>query len=371
MNINKFLLIIIIIILTGCKKDDLDLPNENCINNSFFSEYSSRNFDMGFSTWPYAQTIESVDNTYDFISNNADIYSEQIDYKIPWNAWMNDLPLPIEFTNDITARVTRKIPNKKLTVSVSLLNIERNDLAFDYDGTVPSYIAINDIQIEDAYFKHVQYITNQLSPDYLIIAIEVNELMKNKPEKWEAYKLLMDNVKTRILQEFPSISISESITLHNLYEPDVPNPEIYIDELVNYANTMDFVSISFYPYFKGLDTYEGFQNAFDFLHDKINQPIAFAETSHLSEDLIVESYNLSITGNQCEQNKYLEALLINAQEQNYEYIIWWSHRDYNELWETFPVELQDLGKLWISTGIINEDALEKKAYSTWQIVLNK
>ena len=26
MNINKFLLIIIIIILTGCKKDDLDLP---------------------------------------------------------------------------------------------------------------------------------------------------------------------------------------------------------------------------------------------------------------------------------------------------------------------------------------------------------
>jgi len=34
-------------------------------------------------------------------------------------------------------------------------------------------------------------------------------------------------------------------------------------------------------------------------------------------------------------------------------------------------ELQDLGKLWISTGIINEDGLEKEAYSTWKIVLDK
>jgi hypothetical protein len=365
------LLIVTVTLQIGCNKDNENQSGEDCINSDFFSEYSSRNFNMGFSTWAYAKTIESVDNTYLFISNQTDIYSEHIDYKIPWNAWVNSLPLPTEFTDEITARVSRKLTDKKLTLSVSLLNNERTDLSSDFDGTIPNYTNLNDIEIEDAYFKHVQYITSQLNPDYLIIAIEVNELLKNAPEKWNAYKLLMGNVKTRIQQVFPSLRISESITLHNFYEPDVSNPEVYLNELVNYANTMDFVAISFYPYFKGLKTKEDFQEAFDFLHEKINKPIAFSETGHLSEDLTVDSYNLFIAGNQCEQNEYLEVLLTNAQEQSYEYIIWWAYRDYNELWETFPEEIQDLGKLWLSTGIINEDGAKKKAYSTWEMVLNK
>ncbi len=370
-DLHKIILIFTMLLLTGCTKENINQPNDNCINSDFFAEYNTRNFEMGFSTWAYALSEQSVSNTYQFISGNSDIYSEHIDYKIPWNSWINNLPLPIEFTNEIDSRLSRKISNIKLTLSVSLLNTDRSDLAEDFDGSIPDYNGLNDLEIEDAYFKHIQYLTAQFEPNYLIIAIEVNELLINAPEKWNAYKLLMANIKTRIKQVFPSLRISESITLHNLYEPNVPNSEAYINELVNYANTMDFVAISFYPFFKGLKTKEDFQDAFDFLHEKINKPIAFAETSHLSEDLTVDSYNLFIAGNQCEQNEYLESLLTNAQGQNYEYIIWWAHRDYNELWETFPVEIQDLGKLWISTGIINEDGVEKKAYTTWEMVLDK
>ena len=365
-------LLFFLIVLSACKKDEVqDLDNQNNNHSDFFSEYDTKNFDIGFTSWPYAPTIESIDNTYNFIANNSDIYCEHIDNNIPWDSWINDLPLPTEFTNDINSRKSRKIPNTKLVVSVSLLNLERNDLAFDYDGLIPNYSSMNDSHIEDAYFQHIKYIIEELNPTYLIIAIEVNELFKNNTNKWDEYKLLMLSVKTMINQEFPSLRISESITLHNLYEPDVPNPQQYIDELVNYANTMDFVSISFYPYFKGLKTNEEFQNAFNFLHDKISQPIAFVETGHLSENLIVNSLDISINGNENEQKNYLEKLLLNAQEEDYEFIIWWTHRDYNELWETFHLELQDLGKLWISTGIINEDGSEKESYSSWQIVLNK
>jgi hypothetical protein len=326
---------------------------------------------MGFSTWPYAPSVESVEATYQFLSNNADVYSEHIDSNIPWEAWINGLPLPAEFINEIAAKTLRKIPNAKLTLSVSLLNSARDELAFDFDGTIPNYTAINDAQIENAYFQHLKYITNQLNPDYLVMAIEVNELLKNAPEKWDSYKLLMANIRARIMQEFPSLILSESITLHNFYQPDVPNSEDYITEIANYANSMEFVTISFYPFFKNLKTKDDFQDAFDFLHEKVNKTIAISETSHLSEDLSVESFNLFIQGNQTEQNDYLETLLINAQEQNYKYVIWWAHRDYNELWEVFPEEVKDLGKLWISTGIVNEDGAEKEAYSTWELVFNK
>jgi hypothetical protein len=134
---------------------------------------------------------------------------------------------------------------------------------------------------------------------------------------------------------------------------------------------LDFSAISFYPFFKGLKTKEDFQEAFDFMYSKLNRPIAFSETGHLSEDLKVDSYSLFIAGDQCEQKDYLEALLRNAQEHNYIYIIWWTHRDYDELWQTFPAEAKDLGKLWISTGIINGDGKEKKAYSSWKMALDK
>ncbi len=369
-SIYWFLASMIITLFSGCQEDTETTP-DNPTNSGFFGEHSSRNFAMGFSTWAYAPTLESVNDTYQFISNNADIYSEHIDSNIPWNAWMNDLPLPQEFTNEIAGRAARKIPGAELTVSVSLLNSARDELAFDFDGTVPEYTALNDTEIEDAYFKHLEYITNQLNPDYLLIAIEVNELLIHAPEKWEGYKLLMANVRNRIKQRFPALSISESITLHNLYKPDVANPQEFIDEIVDYANALDFVPVSFYPFFKGLKTKQEFQEAFDFLHQKIDKPIVFAETSHLSEDLTVDSFDLFIAGNEAEQNDYLETLLTNAQAQNYQYVIWWAHRDYNELWETFPEEVQDLGKIWISNGIMNEDGAEKRALATWEVVADK
>ena len=372
-KLHPFLVSVLIMAFVACDKEDEGQVNalSDCESNDFFCEFDSRNFQMGFTTWPYAASSASVNNTYQFIANNGDIYSEHIDSEIPWEAWINNLALPVEFTNSIAGKVDKVIPNSKLTVSVSLLNGSRNDLAPDFDGTTPSYSELNDSHIEEAYFRHLKYITNQLNPDYLIIAIEVNELLKNAPDKWEAYKLLMANVKSRIEQEFPDLTVSESITLHNFYQPDVQNPATFIAEVAEYANAMDFVTISFYPFFKGLKTKEDFQDAFNFLHEKIDQPIAIAETGHLSEDLTVDGLNLFITGNPLEQQDYLEVLATNAQIHNYEYIIWWTHRDYNELWETFPESVKDLGKIWMSTGIINEEGTEKAAYASWDIAFRK
>ncbi|WP_221405898.1 glycosyl hydrolase 53 family protein [Marivirga tractuosa] len=368
-EVNLFLIVIVMVLFFSCKTEK-DNPVAECENEEFFCEFDSRNFEMGFSTWPYASTIASVENTYDFIGENGDIYSEHIDSNIPWNAWINDLSLPAEFTNDIASRASKKLTNTKLTVSVSLLNSSRSDLAFDYDGSIPNYTALNDKEIEDAYFQHLQYIAEQLNPDYLLLAIEVNELLKNAPEKWEAYKILMAKIRPRIQEEFPTLQISESITLHNFYQPDVPNPDGFIEEIANYANTMDLVTISFYPFFKGLKSEQDFKRAFDFLHEKIKKPIAIAETSHLAEDLSVESLNLFIAGNESEQNDYLKTLFTQAQIHDYEYIIWWAHRDFDALWETFPEEVKDLGRIWRDTGLLDEDGRGRRSYETWESVLN-
>ncbi len=369
MHTVKYIFLAVAFLLASCGNDDEAPPAvEGCRNQAFFDGQGPRQFEMGFSTWPYAPTSESVSGTYEFIAAHADIYSEHIDNSIPWNAWMNGLPLPEAFTNEIDGKVARTIPQMRLALSVSLLNTDRSDLASDFDGSTPTYTVLNDQAIEDTYFQHIDYLTDRLEPDYLVIAIEVNELRINAPSKWNAYKLLMQNVKSRIQAEYPSLHISESLTLHNLYQPDVPDPEAYLAEMLAYANAMDFVAISFYPFFKGLHTKADFQLAFDFLHAHIEPPIAFAETAHLAEDLDVGSFNLYIESNPCEQNAYMESLLLNAAQQQYEYVIWWAHRDFYELWNTFPDPLKDLGKLWRNTGLLEDDGTGREGFDTWEMV---
>jgi hypothetical protein len=355
-------------VLFGCSKNE-DTPAEET-TDGFFDFESSRNFRMGFTTWPFAPTTASVEDTYMFLARHTDVYSEHIDSNIPWDAWINDLPLPQAFISDISGRASRRLPGTTLSLSVSLLNNDRDELAFDFDGSVPAYTSLDDTEIVEAYIKHLEYITIQLNPDYLILAIEVNELLIHAPQKWEAYKSLMSRVRSRIQERFPEVLLSESITLHNLYQPGVADPEGFIDEVVDYANGLDLVAISFYPFFKGLQTKGEFQDAFDFLHERINRPIVFAETGHLSEDLNVPGLDLFIPGNETEQRTYLETLLENAQEQEYAYAIWWTHRDYDALWEVFPEDQKDFGQLWISTGIVNENGELKASWKSWEKAFN-
>ncbi|MCW9714554.1 glycosyl hydrolase 53 family protein [Aliifodinibius salicampi] len=327
---------------------------------------------MGFSTWSYGPDQSDVDDTYQFISQNADIYSEQIDEYIPWSAWINNSSLPSEFEDIVQSKVAKKLPNQKLLLSVSLLNTDRSDLLSDYDGTIPSYNSLNDQKIEEAYFKHLDYLISELEPDYLVVAMEVNELLIKSESKWNEYKILMDNIRGRLKSAYPTLPLSESMTLHNWFNPEVPDPSAFISEISSYINqNLDYAAISFYPFFKGLRTKSDFQQPFDFLHNQTTQSIAFVETTHLAEDLTVEAFDVNIPSNACEQKDYLEELLNNAYNKNYEFVIWWAHRDYDELWATFPDEVKDIGKLWRDTGLLDEDGNQRPAYKTWKSVLNR
>ncbi len=140
--------------------------------------------------------------------------------------------------------------------------------------------------------------------------MESNDLLKNSPEKWEEFKMFMGNIRTRIKASYPSIQMTESITLHNWFKPEVEDQNEYIETIKNYINQFDFAAISFYPFFKGQRSKNQFQKAFDFLHNNVSKPIAFVETNHLAENLVIESFEITIDGDEEEQNEYLETLLL-------------------------------------------------------------
>lgn len=356
---NKFFYftILFLILFAGCKKNKA----EKVIDN--------RSFNMGFSTWSYGPTLANVNESYDFVTNNGDVYSEHMDHKIPWSAWMTGAEPPTEFSESVENKVARKPNNIDLLLSISFLNGDRSDIMEDLDGEKPDYTALNDSAIIEAYYKHVCYLVDAFSPTYLVYAIESNELYINTPSAWPAFRNLMDNVGLRLKQKYPNLPMAESVTLHNWYKS---NEDVgYLEDVKNIANAGDFAAISFYPFFKGLHSRKDFQKSFDFLNDQTNVPVAFVETNHLAEDLIVDAFSLNIKSDENEQADYLETLLVNAQNENYKFIIWWAHRDYDALWETFPEEVKDLGKIWRDTGLKDENGTDRKSMLLWREIFAK
>lgn len=348
-----------LVLLSACKK-----PNVNKIE--------SRSFKMGFSSWSYGPTAEDRENNYDLIFQNGDIYSEQIDDKIPWNAWINGADLPNDFKDEIAYRVSKLNPEKELLLTISPLNTDRSELIDDWDGSAhPDYTKINDTIIENALFDHISYLINQFNPTYVLVGMESNDLYTHTPEKWEDYKDLMGNLRTRVKTAFPSVKISESITLHNWFEVDVSDQATFQAEIRDYVNQMDFAAISYYPFFKGQHNAKQFQKAFDFLHENVSIPIAFVETTHLANDLSIPSYNIDIKSDAKEQDEYLRSLLLNADEKDYLFVIWWSFRDYDALWETFPEDVKDIGKIWRDTGLEDENGSPRPAFESWKEVYLK
>lgn len=356
-----------LILFSGCRKRNDAL----CADNNFAANFPARNFSMGFTTWPFGPDYADRESTYRFITANADIYSEQFDNYIPWKALINNQALPTDLTNDIASRLSLRPPGHQLFVSVSLLNIERTDLLADQDGTLPAYTTLNDPAIANAYIKYLKYLVDTFQPDYLLLAMEVNVFRLKQQNKWPAYLALMQNVKAALKRDYPLLQMSESVTLHDWFNPDVPDPVSYIAEIDTYVNQQDFAAISFYPFLKGQRKQSEFQQAFDFLHAHTSRPIAFTETAHIAENLNVPAFNLSVPGSVCEQKDYLETLLNNARLHQYQFLIWWTHRDYDELWQIFPDSTKDLGKLWKDTGLLNEKGFERPAFSTWKSIFLK
>lgn len=348
--------------IAACNKK---ISPEKCSDPQFLAGYATRPFKMGFTSWIYAPDGAARQATYDFIGSNADIYSEQVDDKIPWQALINNQQLPQSFTNDVDQRVALRPAGKQLLLSVSLLNINRTGLLEDLDGTAP---AMEDPAIADAYYRLLVYLVDRFQPNYLVLAMEVNELLVRVPQKWPVYKSLITAVRSKIRTAYPQLPLSESVTLHNWFQPDVSNVAAYQSEMKDFVNALDFAAISFYPFLKAQHDAAAFQQAFDFLHQQVTVPIAFSETGHIAEPLSVPSLNISMNGSPCEQNAYLEVLLTNAQVQSYRFVIWWAHRDYDRLWAIFPESTKDIGLLWRDTGIIDQDGNERPAFATWRTV---
>jgi hypothetical protein len=334
---------------------------------------ATRRFLMGFTSWPYAATVEAVQGTYAFIGTNADFIVEHLDDGVPWAESLRDAPFPKAFQEKIEGRRKNRPPGTKLLLSLTPLNMGRSGLAESAGNgqrpPLPQELKgkpFDDPQLVRAYANYGRRMVEFFQPDFLLTGIESNELLNNQPKTWTAYRELSRQVQGGLRERFPKLPMAESVTLHKLLDRQNRGLEDYRKQIQALVEEQDFFAVSFYPFFLGLHTEKDFAEALDFLPTFTRKPIAITETGHPAEPLKIRTWNLDFPADPKEQASFVNVLLSRAQSHHYRFVTYWAARDFDELWRTFPDAVKDLGALWRDTGLIDEAGRPRPAYGVWK-----
>ncbi|MEW5979653.1 MAG: glycosyl hydrolase 53 family protein [Acidobacteriota bacterium] len=338
-------------------------------------EAVERPFYLGFTSWASGPTLEDVARTYRFISQNADILTEHIE-GVPWFEALHDRPFAKGFQQNIELGRGNRPAGMKLVLAISPLNMGRNSLAgyFGEKENMPlpddiSGKAFNDPAIKKAYLNYCLRMADYFKPDYFIIGIETNELLKNTPEQWEGFVELSQHVHSELKKKLPDLPMAQSVTLHVLLDKKVPNLDRYQKRIAEFISAYDFNAVSFYPFFMGLHQYDEFAKALKSIRQFGTKPIAISECGHPAEPIVAKTWNLNIPSSPEEQDQFVQALLKQAQEDKYLFVTQYAALDFDELWKIFPDEVKDLGRLWRDTGLVDESNTPRPALETWRRAL--
>lgn len=174
---------------------------------------------MGFTPWPYDLTIEAIEDTYDFIHQNATIISYHFDNGVPWDEAFNNTPLPTHLKNDWQGRLDKTKDDMKVLLSLTPINFSRDGLALNWaengDNKPLSEewggVEFDNPKVIKAYTNYVLRAVEFFKPDFLSIGIEANILISNVPQHWDAYLALNQSVYKAVKARHPDLPVFSTV----------------------------------------------------------------------------------------------------------------------------------------------------------------
>ena len=336
----------------------------------------TRNFYLGFTPFPYEISLDGVQFAYDALENDADIVAHHFDNGIPWNEALNGEPYHENIMGDWRLRQSMTSADSIVYVAVTPISLLRNSLA-PYRGEaddmpLPEPWASYEFDhhdVKQAYYNHVVNTIEFFQPDYLAIGIEANLLWNENPTLWDAYFELHQDTYTALKARYPDLPIFVSVlgvAFMDGYrdEDDAPKHRDLLLDLMEYS---DLYGISLYPYLTSLLTNDIPDSMWEAMFSLVDKPIAVTETGYPAQAFTVA--NIPFNGTPDKQNTFIARLLQEAEARDFEFVINFINRDYDELYN--QIDGGDLELLWRDTGLWDEDGNPRLALTTWRDWLSK
>lgn len=334
----------------------------------------TRSFYMGFSPWVYDATVEAQHWVYDKVGTEGDVISHHLEEGVPWVEAFANQPYAESFRNELAFRKSKHIAGQKIVVQISPLNVARTGIA-DYRGTeinmpLPApwnSFALNSAEVKTAYLNYATYIIDFLQPDYLLIGVEVNLLIRNNPDKWSAYVELNRYVYTELKKSRPSVPLSVSVFCVP-YFPQWSSEDILtaqLSGLENLHDSYDILSFSIHPFMSALLAESFPENYLKDMFALTRKPVAISESSYPAQVWSTTTTpTLTFNGTSTKQKDFIKNMLSASQQANAEFVIWFTIRDYDALWNGVLKQSED-ALVWRDTGLYSEDGSTREAHAAW------
>jgi hypothetical protein len=330
-----------------------------------------RTFLMGTSRWPPDLTAEAIQTVDSFLSRHADLVSIHLDNGVPWEEAAKNRPFPPKMQHDLDYK---RPANHKLFVSITPMNVERNDLAPSCDAA-GGFLALdwwrnksfNSSEVKQSYLNFARRVVKTMHPDYLAIGIEVNVLLSKNPAKWPQFIDLERSTYYALKKEYPSLPIFVTLdTLHLLGMADKADSNQQKVAARAILNTSDILALSVYPFMNPTLMRPCPNNFLDFALS-YGKPIAVSESGYSSKQV---SYNgIDLAGSDENQCRWISYLLTQAQLHAYVFVINYASTDYERLVNKLPNSVRELARIWSYTGLQDENFSPKKALGIWDMYL--
>ncbi len=337
----------------------------------------TRSFYMGVTPWPADFTEAELENAYAFISANCDMVSHHFDDGVPWEEAWQQGAMPVQFRQELSLRIAKTAPGKKILLSVAPLNLTRREKAEYYAKSDPGItdsikqywhsLDFNDPKVITAYVRYVSWLIERLHPDFVNYGVE-STVDTWDPVSFSRYKSFLAAVYAQLKSRYPALPFFVSFMVY-----EFPVALTLASELLPYT---DYIALSAYPYTSVSSAANGNTDPSLFPGDYFTRfldlapgkPFVIAETGYIAEDLDIPSFSLHRHGTAAWQKAYLEKICTLAYERKAKFIIWFCHKDYdagNRTLQSLGL-YQDLFGLWEDTGLVDEAGRGRPALQSWK-----
>lgn len=335
-----------------------------------------RTFRLGFTPFPYEISVEAVNYVYERIAEDADIVMHHFDNGVPWLEALNGDPFSANIRDDIALRLSSTPESHEVLLSVTPISISRDSLApyrgDEDDMPLPAPWDTRAFDHPDtitAYTSYVRRMIETFAPDYVVMGIEVNLLMQNRPDLWDGYVTLHRAAYNTLKGEFPGLPLMVSL-LGVSFWPDITEAD-YDDQMQALADIIDYTdvfAVSMYPFMSAFMTSTLPDDLFTRLADlSEGKPMAISETGFPAQTLDLPSFGLNMPGDETKQHAYITRLLAAATADDYLFIINFVLRDYDQLWA--QIGGGDVNAIWRDTGFYDENGTPRPALEAWRTAL--
>lgn len=333
-----------------------------------------RAFAMGFSPWLYEATLEAQDWVYGKLASEGDIISHHMEEGVPWPESYSGSAFSASYQSEIKSRLDRRVAGQKVLLSISPLNGGRNGMAL-YRGsgineTLPSPwdgYALDSTEVKTAYLNYAKRMIQYFTPDYLVIGVEVNLLIRNNKALWPAYVNLHKHVYAGVKADYPSLPVSVSVFCVP-YFPEWSSDDNLTDQVNGLADIephVDYLSFSVHPFMSALLAESFPADYLARLFAVTTKPVAISESSYPAQVWSTTGPPvLTFNGSQEKQERFLSLMLEEAQKAKAYYVIWFSIRDYDTLWSE-TLGSSETALVWRDTGLYDEAGSARSARAAW------